>query len=230
MRPTRIRSPCCRRWRPSTRSPLRKVPFLDRPSSMIVHSPPRHWSSACRPDTSPSQGIETLASARRPIVRLPSSRPSANSSSPPSWSRRARNGCWLRRAASRSLQLPRRQRMRGEGIVRLLRSSRGHAAPRLVLEGFGFLAGALGQRPLECSSAGGLFAQRAKEQVGHVAREAGPDDDPQHRQVFAFLRGRCRPAPATPPRAAARRRRRRCSSSPRAQGEGEHGEVAASVS
>ena len=74
--PTRTRSPGRSRRRPSTRSPLRKVPLRDSPSSTTSRWPRRQTSSACSRDTWSSQGSDTSQVPSRPIsaVSLPSVR------------------------------------------------------------------------------------------------------------------------------------------------------------
>ena len=79
---------------------LTYVPFVESPSSTIIHSPPRLCSSACSPETSVSQSSDRSISARRPTVCAGPASSAANSPSSPSASRKTRNGFPMRSAAS----------------------------------------------------------------------------------------------------------------------------------
>ena len=100
--PTRSTSPSRSRVRPEMRAPLTYVPLRDRPSSLTVHSPAIASSSACRRETSVSQGRLSSFPQPRPTLRrsLRASRSSRRCA--PSPSRKTRNGRPRRSASMRS--------------------------------------------------------------------------------------------------------------------------------
>src|SRR5439155_217958 len=102
VRPMRRTSPSRRRRRPSTRSPLTNEPLRDRPSSETTHWSPRRSSSACRRETSESQGSAMSLPAERPIVTRPARPSSSSIRCSPESSRKTRNGAPSRSARRRS--------------------------------------------------------------------------------------------------------------------------------